>query len=335
MKKRCFILIGFLLLFILGCNGQNPKENKSLKLIGSIPLSNVNGRIDHLSFDPVHQIVFVAALRNNSVEIVDIKNRKTIHTIKNLAEPQGILYLPESNSIFVSNGDNGICDVFDALTFNKSLSIKLSGDADNVRYDSAGKKIYVGYGNGAIAIIDATNFKIIADIKLDGHPESFQIDSKAQKIYVNVPDKKHIEIIDLEKRKVVDKWMMKEAFSNFPMCLDDENHLLFVGCRIPSKLLLIDSQTGKTNFSVNIDKDVDDIFYDRISNQVFLSCGEGYIDIFKKTGTTSLSPTGKISTETGARTSLFVPELNQLIVASPSGFNKTASILIYQLILDE
>src|SRR5258705_4554923 len=130
-----------------GCNAQPVSENSSLKLVASVPLPNVGGRIDHLSFDSEHQIVFVAALGNNTVEVVDLKSKQVIHSIKNLNEPQGVAFIPESNSLFVTNGDNGEYDGFNVGSFQKTNSIKLSGDADNVRYDAADKKIYVGYGD--------------------------------------------------------------------------------------------------------------------------------------------------------------------------------------------
>ncbi|HYM94574.1 MAG TPA: YncE family protein, partial [Chitinophagaceae bacterium] len=202
-------------------NGSNAQDqNNSLKLIASVPLHGVRGRIDHLSFDSRHQILFVAALGNNTVEVVDLKNKKVINTIKDLSEPQGIVFIPESNSIFVANGGNGECDIFDAGNYQKLQSVKLSDDADNVRYDSAEKKIYVGYGNGGIAIIDAITFQLIAEIKFPGHPESFQLDKASKKIYVNVPDEREIDIIDLENNRAADKWKMNEAASNFPMSFD-------------------------------------------------------------------------------------------------------------------
>lgn len=344
---KFFLIVIFFVCFLFnGCNAQ--PQNNSLKLVATIALPTVSGRIDHLSFDAKHQIIFVAALGNNTVEVVDLKNKKVIHAIKDLHEPQGVVFIPDpasSGTIFVANGDNGECDVFNAETFQKITSIKLSGDADNVRYDAADKKIYVGYGNGGIAIIDlpagqagAATFKLITEIKLSGHPESFQIDKSAREIYVNVPDEKQIEVIDLNKNVVIDKWKLNQATSNFPMALDETNHRLFVGCRHPAKLLIIDMQTGKTISSFSIDSDTDDIFYNSSTKEIYVSCGGGYIDVFKQTdlptgqvGANTYTTNGKVSTHTGARTSLFIPELNQLIVASPSGFNSNASLLIYDI----
>ena len=255
--------------------------------------------------------------------------KKVIHTIKNLNEPQCVLFIAENNSLIVANGGNGECDVFDVVSFQKTKTLKLSGDADNVRYDLTGKRIYIGYGNGAIAIIDASSFKLIADIRLSGHPESFQLDNSAKKFYVNVPDEKKIEIIDLEKNSVTDQWQMTEASSNFPMSLDEANHRLFIGCRHPAKLVVIDTRSGKPVTSIVINSDVDIVFYDKTNKQIYLSCGGGSVDIIKQTDANTYSSNGNISSCSGARTSLFIADQNMLIVASPSGLKRNASLLIY------
>lgn len=314
-----------------GCNSQTATQNQSLQFIAAIPLPKVSGRIDHLTYDSKRHLIFVAALGNNTVEVVDFITKKVIHTIKDLDEPQGIAFIPDSNSIFIANGGNGECDVFNGDTLKKTASIKLSGDADNVRYDAIDKKIYVGYGNGGIAIIDTNTFKIISEIKFSGHPESFQIDESAKKIYVNVPDEQQIVVIDLEKRMVENKWKLTQAKSNFPMSLDETNHRLFIGCRHPAKLLVLDTQTGESISSLDIDGDVDDIFYDDSSKQIYLSCGGGYIDVFKQKEVDTYIPNGKTTTHSGARTSMFIPELNQLIIASPSSFGNNAELLVYDI----
>jgi YVTN family beta-propeller protein len=332
MKRICFLFSLLASFFVPDpCRAQTPEENDLLKLVATIPLPEVSGRIDHLAFDPEHQTIYVAALGNNSVEVVDLKNRKVLHSIRNLDEPQGIAFIHESKTLVVANGGNGDCTFFDSGTFQKIKTVKLAGDADNVRYDSVRKRIYVGYGSGGIAIIDATNYNLIANVKLSGHPESFQIDKSAHKIYVNVPDEKQIEVIDLAKNSVTDRWKMTEASSNFPMSLDEVNHRLFIGCRHPAKLVVIDTQTGKSIASREIDGDVDDVFFNPANRQIYLSCGAGSVDIFKAADANSYTSVGKIPSHSGARTSLLLTDLNLLIVASPSGFNSKASLLVYQV----
>jgi len=329
--KISFVISSFLCFFLQSCHAQPPTYSKTLALIATITLPGVSGRIDHFTFDRISQRIFVAALGNNSVEVVDLKTNKVIHSIQNLNEPQGIAFIPENNTILVANGNNGVCDIFNAGSFQKITSIQLPGDADNVRYDSITKKIYVGYGSGGIAIIDAITFKQTGDIKLEGHPESFQLEMANKKIYVNVPSKQQVEIIDLKKKQVTDRWKVTEAKSNFPMSLDVVNHRLFIGCRHPAKLLVLDAYTGKLITTVDTDNDVDDIFYDQKTRNIYLSCGGGYINIIKQLSATSYQLIGKITSSSGARTSLLIAHLNRLIVASPESFTHAAKLLIYEV----
>jgi DNA-binding beta-propeller fold protein YncE len=299
-------------------------------LIATIPLPNVTGRIDHLAVDTKRQVLFVAALGNNTVEVVDLNHRKVIHTIKNLHKPQGVAFLKENNVVIVANGDTGECDIFNAETFEKVKTVKLSGDADNVRLDPANKKMYVGFADGGIAIIDATSYKLISEVSLAGHPESFQLDKASQMMFVNVPDAEQLEIIDLKTKSVKGKWKMTEAKSNFPMALDERNHRLFVGFRKAPKLLVIDTNSGKQISFQDIDGDVDDIFYNPTSKQIYLSCGSGHINIFTQEDPDTYKAEKRIVSRAGARTSLFIPELNQLIVAAPSRDNTEAALLVYK-----
>jgi YVTN family beta-propeller protein len=332
MKKTLQVLVSIICFWLClnECQGQTSSQNDSLKLTATIPLPGVSGRIDHLTFDIRNKTIFVAALGNNTVEVVDLKSKKVIHSIKGLHEPQGIKYIPESNTVFVANGENGVCDIFNADSYQLITSIKMSGDADNVRYDSATGKIFVGYGDGGIAIIDAKTFKQLADIKLPGHPESFQLDVDSKRIFVNVPDARILATIDLDKKTISDKWKIEIAAANFPMALDSKNHRLFIGCRNPPKVPVINSETGKTIAQIDIDSDTDDVFYDSSSNQIYVSCGGGYIDVFKQIGPDKYAAVSRIESRSGARTSLFVPELNQLIVAAPARSGSDAQLMIYE-----
>lgn len=325
------LIFPLLILFFCfsGCKAQTQSDNNTvLKHTASISLPDVSGRIDHLAYDSARNIVYVAALGNNSVEAVDLKNKKVIHSIKNLHEPQGVVFIPESNSIFVANGDNGECDVFDANTFQKTASIKLSGDADNVRYDVTTKKIYVGYGNGGIAVIDATNFKLLNEIKLDGHPESFQIAKKQNRLYINVPDANEIEVADLTTHSIIAKWKNTNASSNFPMALDENNNRLFIGCRSPATLRMINTETGKDITTINCSGDADDVFYYAADSLVFVSAGKGFIDVFK--AGKELQHINHIATSSGARTSLLLSSGKKFLLAVPAHGGSSAALWVYQ-----
>src|SRR6266487_4715208 len=328
----------FLSMLLLLCSGfafhcaspvaNNFTEKDVLTLSAQIPLPNVSGRIDHITYDSTDHLAFIAALGNNTIEVVNTDTKQVVHTIKGLHEPQGIVYIPSSQRLVVANGDNGACVFFDAKTFAQISSVDLKADADNIRYDASENLLYVGYGSGAIAIIDANSMKQIASIPLDGHPESFQLSKKQNRIYINVPDADEIEVADLSTHSVIVKWKNTTASSNFPMALDEENNRLFIGCRSPATLRMINTQTGKDIHSISCSGDADDVFYYGADSLVFVSAGKGFIDVFKA-NTNELELINHIATSSGARTSLLLSSEKKLLLAVPAHSGNSAALWIY------
>ena len=325
-----FLLIALICNSCFSCKGQTEFGTNLLHLDKTILLPDVKGRIDHMDINLKDQVLYVAALGNNTVEAVDLKDGKVIHSIKNLEEPQGVCYIPQQQEIFVANGASGEGNFYNAHSFGKVATVHLGADADDVRYDSAERKIYVGYGAGGIAIIDAVSHQQTGDVKLPGHPESFQIDKKLRRLFVNVPDAHMIGVIDLTQLKLIDKWVRHSPTANFPMALDSIRHRLFIGYRHPSKLLVIDGKTGQQIAINTMVGDADDLYYDGGTAEVFVSGGEGYISIFQQDGAGVYRQIATIATSTGARTSLLVPEFKFFVLAARASSGGTAKIIVYK-----
>jgi hypothetical protein len=246
------VIAGLLLGAVLYAQPPN-----ALKLSGKIELPNVDGRIDHFSADVKGHRLFMSALGNHTVEILDIQNGKRLHTIPDLEEPQGLLYDPAPNHLFAACAKDGTTKVFDATTFQLLATVRFSGNADNIRYDARNQRIVVGYDVGALGLLDA-NGRRLGDIPLDAHPESFQIEKAGARVFVNVPNKEEIEVVDLAKKAVIARWPVTSALRNYPMALDEAHHRLFIGCRTPARLLVIDTETGKQMAYLEIVGDTDD-----------------------------------------------------------------------------
>lgn len=299
-----------------------------LTLQGRIELPNVNGRIDHFSADVKGQRLFVSALGNHTVEVLDVGSGKRLHTIPDLAEPQGVYYDPATNRLFVACAQDGAVKLFDTGTFQLLETAKFSGDADNLRYDARDRRVMVGYGDGALGFLDA-NGKKTGEIPLDAHPESFQLEKTGTRVFVNVPDRKEIEVADLAKNAVGAKWPVTSALKNFPMALDETHHRLLIGCRAPARMLAIDTGTGRPTASVEITGDTDDLFYDGARSRVYVIGGQGFVDVFEQKDADHYNRLAHLATATGARTGLFVPEWGKLFVAVPHRGQQRAAILIY------
>ncbi len=292
-------------------------------------MPNVNGRIDHMDVNLKEEIVYIAALGNNSLEIIDIRKGKLLHSITGLDEPQGVGFIPQHNEIFVANGGNGACDFYNATTYEKVAVVKLSSDADDVRYDSINRKIYVGYGDGGIAIIDADSHKQIADIKLPGHPEGFQLYKSINRLFVNVPDADIIAVIDLNGQKLIAQWK-NVGSANFPMAIDTITHKVFAGYRRPAKFVVLDGKTGKKLSSNETVSDMDDVYFDQNTKEVVISGGGGFVNIFKQDQNT-YKQVVNVPTRSGARTSLLIPQLRLFVLAERASGNRDAALLVYKI----
>jgi DNA-binding beta-propeller fold protein YncE len=176
-----------------------------LKLKQTIPLPGVEGRIDHFAFDPTGERLFVCALGNNTVEVLDLRKGERVHSITGLGAPQGVAYVPELDRVFVANDKGGICRIYDGKSFQTVGELNFEDDADNVRYDEATKKIYIGFGSGGIVVVNAPDGKQAGSIKLSAHPEAFQLEKNGSRIFVNVPNSRHVAVIDREKGEVITK----------------------------------------------------------------------------------------------------------------------------------
>ncbi len=302
-----------------------------LQLKQTIPLPGVEGRIDHLDLDSAGERLFVCALGNNTAEVLDLRKGERVHSISGLGAPQGVVYVPELNRLFIANDKAGLCDIYDAKSLQHIGKVDFQDDADNVRYDSATKQIYVGFGSGGIGIINAADGKRVGSIKLAAHPESFELEKHGRRIFVNVPNAGHVAVIDRDKGEVTATWKTDGASANFPMAFDEANHRLFIGCRMPSKLVILNTESGDVVASVDISGDPDDVFYDSRRHRIYAICGAGKIDIIEQTDANIYKALTKVDTANGARTGLFVPERDALFIAVPHRGAQAAEIRRYQV----
>ncbi len=301
-------------------------ESAPFAVEAKIPLGDVQGRIDHLAIDIARQRLYVAELGNNTVGVVDLKERKLLRNLTGLDEPQGIAYVPSTDTVYVANAGDGSVQLFDA-DLKSTGRIALGADADNVRVDTIANRIYVGYGNGALAVLDPSKRSRIGDIALKSHPESFQLESSGQRIFVNVPDAHEIAIVDRGAANQRQSWPQATLQANFPMALDEPNLRVLVVFRNPAMLAAFDTNDGALMTSTPTCGDSDDVFVDRKRERVYVTCGEGFVDIFERRNDAYMR-TGHFQTVPGARTSLFVPDLDLLLVAVRSTHQTPATIWV-------
>jgi len=355
--------ICFSVLACFAALGRPATGTEPLVRIGSIPLKGVEGRLDHLAYDPRSQRLFVAALENHSVEVLDLSRLRRIHRINGVSEPQGLLYVRQRNRLLVCCRGDGTCRSFDATSFKEGPWVDLGRNADNLRLDSDGQTVYIGSagepGNGLLSAIDITSLVPAeqgghpspphspadflldrprqADPKLElplgAHPESFQIEPASHRLLVNVPDERQIVVVQIGARSLTNiaAWPVTVGEKNFPMAIDTKSERLFVACRKPPALAVYRAGTGDLLSQTPCVGDADDMFYDQRLGRLYVIGGEGFVDVFE------VSADGRrvfvivhLATAPRARTGLFMPELELLAVAAPHTMSHPAEIELYR-----
>ena len=320
------LLIGALLILSMPVAAQTPAP---LELEGKIPLGSIAGRIDHLAIDLKRQRLFVAELGNDSIGVVNLAANRTQSTMIGLKEPQGIGYEPSTDTVYVANAGDGSVRLLWAEDLTSKGRIDLGEDADNVRIDAARNRVLVGYGKSALAVIDPKSRTKVSDIRLKGHPESFQIDDSTSRAFVNVPDAREIAVVDLAKGEVTGAMPTQGHRSNFPMALDRDAHRVVVVFRSPPRLLVLSDTDNAVVADLNTCGDADDVFVDPKRHRVYVSCGAGSVDVFEERAG-KYQRIGNIGTAPGARTSLFVPEMDRLFLAVRAAGQEIAAIWVFR-----
>lgn len=331
MLKKIHLLICAIALAGVAANSQ---QTAPLRLLHTIPIPEVKGRIDHFDLDLAGRRLFMSALGNNTLEIFDLRANKLVYSIRGLREPQGVTYAPESNRIFVANGADGTCRIFDGSTYRLLKTVHFPSDADDTRYDPATRHVFVGYGdqgNAGLGILDAATGDLLQTIKLPDHPESFQLEKSGPRIFVNIPSAGNIvDVVDRTKGKIVATWKLGGAQDNFPMDLDETDHRLFVACRTPPEVLVLDTDSGKIVARVPSVSHADDLWYDAARKRAYVSGGEGFITVIGQEDVNHYRRIAQIKTLPGARTSFLAPSLKRLYLGIWGLGGRAAELRVYE-----
>lgn len=326
MKHLASALILSVLGALPGCSSaEAPAGPPLLAVERTIPLSNVSGRIDHLAVDLARRRIFVAELGNGTVEAIDLDNGRG-RRIEGLKEPQGLAFLADQDELVVATGGDGLVRFYaaDSLTLRATLS--LGSDADNVRVDPVSGMVAVGYGDGAIALIDPARRTVVNRVELPAHPEGFRLDPQRGRVFVNLPDAHAIAFADRMTGSIAKRLPASHGL-NFPMAFDAPSRTIAVAYRWPARLALLDSETSSVLQDIGTCGDSDDLFFDTPRRRLYVICGSGHVDVFERRGE-SCELVSRIATRAGARTGLFVPELDRLIVAARANGKAGAALLV-------
>jgi DNA-binding beta-propeller fold protein YncE len=304
-----------------------------LQLEEQIPVPAVAGRLDHFTADAIRRRLFVSALGNNTVEVIDVFAGRVIHSIKGLAQPQGPLYVPGVDKLYVANAEDGKVRVYDGATYMLRKTIEFGKDPDNLRYDEASKTVFVGFGeeDGGIAMIDPkTDARIGRVYKTEGHPEAFQVEAAGGRIYANVPDAGNVvESID-RKSGVVTKWPLKGLRGNYAMALNESDHRLFTITRKTPMMVVLNTETGNEVARLRAAGECDDVFFDASRKRIYVIGGEGIISVFQQNDPDHYELISNVPSGIGIRTGYFFAKRDRFYVGVPAKGSEPAQIWTFE-----
>ena len=304
----------------------------------------VPGRFDHFAYDSATGRLFVAALENGSLEVIDLNSWTRVRSITGLKQPQGAAVVPSTGCVAVACGGDGMLRVYDTRTLEEKTAIEVGPDADNVRYDVRLHTVYVTWGAGdraAIGVYDAATWRKLREIPFTSRPESFQIDPAGSRLFANVPGgvratrDGQVVVVDRDTNRPTTAIFLEKTARNFPMAYDAARDRLFVAARRPARLIALDSRRCVVTARAVCGEDSDDLFFDAKTGQVLVICGgyrpdmadgqpapadadeTGSIEVFTVSTEGKLLRCALTRTAPHARTGLFIPERRALYIAVP------------------
>jgi len=337
MKRKMAVLLVGMMSFGITVHAQ---DSAPLHLVQTITLdAAVQGKFDHMAVDIAGGRLFLTAPQHHSVQVFDLKSGKWMHSVTGLGKPAGIVYLPETNQVLVSDGEPGSCKIIDGSTYQVVGDVKLVADADSVGYDAPANLLYVVNGGkdvgekfSRVSVVDVKAHKKLADIKIDGERlEAMALEKSGSRLFVNVTALNKVAVIDRANLKQIATWDVTDAKENVAMGLDEPEHRLFLATRGPAMLVVLDTETGKPVAHLPAVGGVDDLVYDAERKRIYMSASDGFVSVYQQKNPDTYEAIAKIATGPGARTSKFVPEQNRLYVAVPAvKGGKPAELQVYE-----
>lgn len=310
-----------------------------LRLVQTISIPKVKGRLDHMEVDARGQRLFLAGLEQGTFEVIDLKTGKWVRSIPGFKKPQGAVYVPRLNKLFLASGDDAMVRVFRGDTLQLLDSIQLEPGPNRIVYEPHTETVYVGYGGkdagkdyGEVGIIDAATEKHIGDIKIAAHPSELILNGSGSTLFAFMSIANQLQVADLAKRQIVATWPVSSQRPG-DAAFDESSSRLFIGTRTPPEMVVMDSKSGKEITYLPTPENMDGVSFDAKRKRIYVSggreLGDGFVYVYQQKSADQYETIGKVQTRGGAGTSFWSPDLDRFYVAAPANEKEEAAILVY------
>src|SRR3984893_12591335 len=339
-------LLVILALILVWAAKSPAQERPPLRLVQTVSLPGLQRHWDHFGVDVTGNRLFLTSDEDEPVvDVFDLKTNKLIHTITGTKGSHNVLAFPELKKMIVVDGEASELKVYNYDTYELMGHTELTIDADPAVYDPATKYLYVVNGGRAaktpyclISVVDTVSGKKLADIKLDTNRlESMALEKSGPRLFVNMTTANVIGVVDREKRTLVTTWPITAGLQNVPMQYDESTHLLFVATRKPSRLVVVNTDTGKEVTSLPTADSVDDLAYDPVLHRLYAPGGNlggavGTVTVVQQKDADHYEVLASIPTKPGARNARLVPELNKYYLSTSTKGAQQAEIMVFDVV---
>jgi hypothetical protein len=259
------------------------------------------GNWDYVAIDSQRKLLFIP--RTNHTQALDVTSGKIVADIPGQTGNHGVVINHRTQRGFISDGP-GFVVIFDLKTNAVLGKVKVDPGADGIIHDRATNRVFVACGSSGTVVsvptdVDPVNGKADAAIDVGGKPEYLAADGQG-KVFINLEDKDQVAVVDSKALKVLDKWSIAPGGTPVGMQIDPEHHRLFVGCRKPAKLIVLNTEDGHVLADLPIGAGCDAVKFD--AGNIFASCREGALNVAKETSPGKFEIIQTLKTRVGAKT---------------------------------
>jgi DNA-binding beta-propeller fold protein YncE len=317
-----------------------PEQRSSVQLIKSVDLPGYSGDFDHFAADYDHNRLLLAAENHGTLEVFDLKTLDHLGTVTGFGNPHSILVRKGVATAFVTDSTKQNATIRDAISYAKKQTVNLTLGSDTAKYDAVSNILYVVTGGKDVdmktanleAVNPDTGAKLGSIVFHDNHVEAMAFVESDPRLFINLTQTNKLAVVDRKSMKVIATWPVPPAQQNAMVAFDPAQHRLYVVCRSPGMVVVMNSDTGAVVGTQPAPLRADEVQYDESSHRLYVPGGEGYMGIYDTSDPNHLRIVEKVTTAPGAKTALLIPAMHRLFLAVSPGESKAmAKVLTYEV----
>lgn len=316
------------------------QTNAPLKLIKTVTLPGYTGDFDHFAIDRQRGRFLLAAEDHATLEVFDLKSGNHLKTIKGFGAPHTILVRPGASTILVTDSGKQMTSILDAETYEKKGTVQLTPGADSAGYDAAANIWYIVTGGkdvdmktASIEAINPDTGKKLGMVTFnDNHVEAMAVEKNGDRIFINLAETNKLAVVNRKTMKILATWPVPPAKANAMVQLDEAAHRLYVVCREPGMVVVMNSDTGGVIATAPAPLRSDETMLDVATHRLYVPGGQGYVGVYDTSDPNAIKEIAKVTSAPGAKTGILLPDMKKmLLAASPGETKNVAKVLTYEL----